>query len=72
LSGLWNNRTRRTWAAASSIHDARAAQVRSSGRIADRRESARLGGNTPRQYDLPFTEWGLKEWKEYDPVKNGD
>ena len=30
------------------------------------------GGNTPRTYDLPFTEWGLKEWKEYDPVKNGD
>ena len=20
----------------------------------------------------PFTDWGLKEWKEYDPVKNGD
>ena len=21
---------------------------------------------------LPFTEWGEKEWKSYDPVKNGD
>ena len=30
------------------------------------------GANTPRTYDLPFSEWGLKEWKEYDPVKNGD
>ena len=26
----------------------------------------------PRTYDLPFTEWGLKQWKEYDPVTNGD
>ena len=23
-------------------------------------------------YDLPYTEWGLKEWKAYDPEKNGD
>jgi hypothetical protein len=30
------------------------------------------GGTAPRNYDLPFTEWGLKAWKEYDPVKNGD
>ena len=22
--------------------------------------------------DLPYTEWGLKEWKAYDPEKNGD
>jgi len=30
------------------------------------------GGTAPRNFDLPFTEWGLKAWKEYDPVKNGD
>jgi hypothetical protein len=30
------------------------------------------GGTMPRTFDLPFTDWGLKEWKEYDPVKNGD
>jgi len=23
-------------------------------------------------YDLPYTEWGLKEWKSYEPEKNGD
>ncbi len=23
-------------------------------------------------YDLPYTEWGLKQWKAYDPEKNGD
>ncbi len=26
----------------------------------------------PKTYDLPYTEWGLKQWKEYDPEKNGD
>ena len=30
------------------------------------------GGNQPRTFDLPYTDWGLKQWKEYDPVKNGD
>ncbi len=51
--------------------DARAAEVRPAGRSAPRREGECLG-RAPRTYDLPFTEWGLKQWKEYDPVKNGD
>jgi len=25
-----------------------------------------------RTFDLPFTDWGLKHWKEYDPVNKGD
>jgi hypothetical protein len=29
-------------------------------------------GNRPKTFDLPYTEWGLKHWLEYDPVKNGD
>jgi hypothetical protein len=33
---------------------------------------APASGNQPRSYDLPFTEWGLKQWKEYDPVNKGD
>jgi hypothetical protein len=33
---------------------------------------APASGNAARTYDLPYTEWGLKKWKEYDPVKNGD
>ena len=28
-------------------------------------------GNT-KTFDLPYTEWGLKHWREYDPVGNGD
>ena len=34
--------------------------------------AANATGNAGRTYDLPYTEWGLKEWKAYDPVKNGD
>ena len=26
----------------------------------------------PRTYDLPYTDWGLQQWKTYDPVANGD
>lgn len=29
-------------------------------------------GNAPRTLDLPYTEWGLKRWKTYDPVNEGD
>ncbi len=33
---------------------------------------APASGQAPRTFDLPFTEWGLKKWKEYDPVRKGD
>jgi hypothetical protein len=29
-------------------------------------------GAPNKTFDLPYTEWGLKEWKAYDPEKNGD
>src|SRR5262245_53162643 len=29
-------------------------------------------GNGVRTLDLPYTEWGLKQWKSYDPVNDGD
>jgi hypothetical protein len=25
-----------------------------------------------RTYDLPYTEWGLRQWESYDPVNDGD
>jgi len=34
--------------------------------------AAAASGNQARSYDLPYTEWGLKHWIAYDPVKNGD
>ena len=33
---------------------------------------APASGNQARTYDLPYTEWGLKQWIEYDPVEKGD
>jgi hypothetical protein len=33
---------------------------------------APASGGVPRTFDLPYTEWGLKKWKEYDPVGKGD
>ena len=33
-------------------------------------KAAAAGG--ARTYDLPYTDWGLRQWKIYDPVANGD
>jgi hypothetical protein len=33
---------------------------------------AAASGNQARTYDLPYTEWGLEQWKKYDPVNDGD
>jgi len=30
------------------------------------------GSGNAKTYDLPFTEWGLQAWKDYDAVANGD
>jgi hypothetical protein len=38
--------------------------------LPDARPSAT--GRGARTYDLPYTAWGLKQWKEYDPVNKGD
>jgi hypothetical protein len=34
--------------------------------------AAPASGNQARTFDLPFTEWGFRKWKEYDPVNKGD
>ena len=33
---------------------------------------ASAAGSAARTLDLPYTEWGLKHWKSYDPVNDGD
>ena len=33
---------------------------------------AAASGDNPRTFDLPYTEWGLNQWKKYDPVNDGD
>jgi len=38
-----------------------------------RKGEALTGAAEPnRTFDLPYTEWGLKQWKGYDPVNKGD
>src|SRR5678816_4313598 len=73
LSGLWNNPY--TPDMGRGVFDPATREPLKFDRQGESLPDARArasGGNAPRQYDLPFTEWGLKEWKEYDPVKNGD
>jgi hypothetical protein len=38
--------------------------------LPDSKASAAGGG--ARTVDLPYTEWGLQQWKTYDPVNDGD
>jgi hypothetical protein len=38
--------------------------------ITGARESA--AGTTPRTFDLPYSDWGLRKWRDYDPVNKGD
>ena len=73
LSGLWNNPY--TPDMARGALDPMTRQPMKFDRLGEPLPDARpraSGGTGPRTYDLPYTEWGLKEWKEYDPVKNGD
>src|SRR5215213_10231504 len=78
LTGLWNNPYTADMAAGrggSGVFDPKTREplkfARQGESLPDARPRA-TGGTMPRTFDLPFTDWGLKEWKEYDPVKNGD
>ncbi len=35
-------------------------------------DSPRDGQGNVKTFDLPYTEWGLKHWRAYDPVNDGD
>jgi len=45
--------------------------LRFSGAVLSDAKPAAIGGGK-RTFDLPYTEWGLKRWKAYDPVNDGD
>jgi len=74
LSGHWNNPYTPDMAARGSVLDPKTRMplqfTRMGEPLADARASAT--GRGGRTYDLPYTEKGLKHWKEYDPVNNGD
>src|SRR5262249_54497830 len=72
LSGLWANPYTPNMAAKGTVLDAATRKpINVAGaEIADSKPSATGGGK--RTVDLPYTEWGLKRWKTYDPVNDGD
>jgi hypothetical protein len=74
LSGHWTNPYTPNMGAKGTVLDPKTRQPLTFPRLGEALPdaSASATGGGGRTFDLPFTERGLKEWKEYDPVKNGD
>ena len=73
LSGHWANPYTPNMAAKGTVLDpATRKPIKLAGtEIPDARPAA-IEGGARRTLDLPYTEWGLKRWKTYDPVNDGD
>jgi len=70
LSGLWNNPYSPNMAG--SAYDLKG-QPLTFARKGDRfPDDPKDGSGNVKTFDLPYTEWGLKQWRAYDPVGNGD
>jgi hypothetical protein len=72
LSGHWSNPYTPDMAVKGTVLDPKTRQPLEITRapLPDARASA--PGSAPRTLDLPYTDWGLKRWKTYDPVNDGD
>ena len=72
LSGHWANPYTPNMAAKGTVLDPTTRKpLKIAGtEIADAKPAAIDGGK--RTLDLPYTDWGLKRWKTYDPVNDGD
>jgi hypothetical protein len=73
LSGHWANPYTPNMAAKGTVLDpaTRKPLALADTEIPDAKPAAAEGGGK-RTLDLPYTEWGLKRWKSYDPVNDGD
>jgi hypothetical protein len=73
LSGLWANPYTPNMAGRGLV-DPKTRQPLKFARQGEALPNAKApaSGNQARTYDLPYTEWGLKQWVEYDPVTKGD
>ena len=72
LSGLWANPYTPNMAAKGTVLDpATRKPIKVSGAELSDAKATAIGGGK-RTLDLPYTEWGLKRWKSYDPVNDGD
>lgn len=74
LSGHWANPYTPNMAAKGAVLDPKTRQPLTFARQGEALPDAAAAatGNGARTFDLPYTEWGLKRWKEYDPVNKGD
>jgi hypothetical protein len=74
LSGLWANPYTPNMAAKGMVLDPATRMPLTFPRQGEALPDAAAAAtaNAPKTYDLPYTEWGLKRWKEYDPVNKGD
>jgi hypothetical protein len=74
LSGLWANPYAPNMAIRDTAVDPKTRQPLAFPRKGEPLPDAAApaSGAGARTYDLPYTEWGLKQWKQYDPVANGD
>jgi hypothetical protein len=74
LSGHWANPYTPNMGAKGSVRDPKTREPLAFPRLGEALAGAAASatGGGGRTFDLPFTEWGLKQWIEYDVVKNGD
>ena len=72
LSGLWDNPYTPDMAVQGTVlHPDSRKPLQVSGAALPDAKPAAIGGGR-RALDLPYTPWGLKRWKAYDPVNDGD
>ncbi|HWG31679.1 MAG TPA: hypothetical protein VN676_14075 [Steroidobacteraceae bacterium] len=72
LSGHWANPYTPNMAEKGTVLDPNTRQpLKLSGAVLPDAKPAVVGGGQ-RTFDLPYTAWGLKHWKAYDPVHDGD
>jgi hypothetical protein len=73
LSGHWQNPYTPNMAAPGSVRDPKTRQPLTFPRQGEPLPNAAApASGGARTYDLPFTEWGLRQWERYDPVNDGD
>lgn len=72
LSGHWSNPYTPDMATKGQVLDPRTRQPLPLTREPLPDAKAPAAGSAARTLDLPYTEWGLKRWKSYDPVNDGD
>jgi hypothetical protein len=72
LSGHWSNPYAPDMAAQGTVLDPQTLKPLEFLRTALPDAKAAAAGPGARTLDLPYTDWGLKRWKSYDPVHDGD